>query len=247
MVPIAESLESRCLFSTTLAAGAKLVFATPPHSATADDVSRERVVVDLVSAAGRRITRSNPFTVTLRIASGPDVGTALGTLRLSRGQAIFRKLAAKTPALHKVGAYTLDASIDQPLDADTLAISPPITISQGAAAHMTVSGDSLQDYSGTAYFEATLYDQFGNLATNDRSYITIWHNDDSQVGIDTFAPIGSAIIYSPQGSPLGPGFVNGVADFSVQANGGPRTVSVIFADSNPNVNHVRSIGWLAHL
>ncbi|HEY8750454.1 MAG TPA: hypothetical protein VIM11_20890 [Tepidisphaeraceae bacterium] len=229
-----EGLELRTLFSA-VPADAQLVFATQPRNATTDGRPRQGIVVALVNSDGKLIPQSPRGKVALSVASGSNAGDVVASARLMGGNAIFRELG-----LHTVDTYTVRASLGSVISGP----SAPFMILPGVGAEMSVVGYAEAAWSGTANFVATIYDRFGNIATDDISYISLWRNHDRLLGINA---MGMNVVYSKRGTFLGIRFSNGVADFSCQANAGPRTVSVIFADSDRRVNHVHSLKWLAHL
>jgi hypothetical protein len=145
--------------------GAKLVFQAQPTTTIAGEtINQIRVLVE--DAGGHLLTGDNS-AVTLSIASGPDA-TLMGTVTVNavNGVATFDDIVLQT-----AGAYKLSAT-DGTLKSAT---SGNFNINPDAPTQMTFLRDASDVVAGAKMtsIRVQLQDQFGNLATNYKSAVTL--------------------------------------------------------------------------
>jgi hypothetical protein len=145
--------------------GAKLVFQAQPTTTIAGEtINQIRVLVE--DAGGHLLTGDNS-AVTLSIASGPDA-TLMGTVTVNavNGVATFDDIILQT-----AGTYKLSAT-DGTLKSAT---SGNFNINPDAPTQMTFLRDASDVVAGAKMtsIRVQLQDQFGNLATNYKSAVTL--------------------------------------------------------------------------
>jgi hypothetical protein len=167
-----DNMSNTASFGVTVAAATpstatQLVFIQPPTDTTAGDVITPAVTVAVEDQNGDIVTGDDSY-VTLRLISDAHGHPRLsGTLRVhvQNGIATFSDLS-----LTKAGTYSFKAT-DGKL---TSATSSSFQITPAAAVRMLIIQSPTLTGPGKNFdVEVELLDQFGNVATNDTSIVTL--------------------------------------------------------------------------
>ena len=155
-------------FQITPGAASRLAFLTQPSSTVAGTAITPAVQVAIVDAFGNATTAT--ANVTVALGTNPGGGTLSGTTTVAavNGVATFGNLALTNAN----SGYTLDAS------AGTLtgASSSPFNITAGAPYRVTLTQQPSNVSAGaviTPAIQATLYDRYGNLATQATTPVSV--------------------------------------------------------------------------
>jgi FtsP/CotA-like multicopper oxidase with cupredoxin domain len=155
-------------FVISPAAASQLVFVAPPKNAVAGAALKPAIVVQIQDQFGNPVT-GDTSSVTLAIVSGPSGSTFTGvsTIALHNGLATFSSVS-----LGMAGPYTIRAT-------DGLLTSPAstsFTIAPAAATQLVIVQQPTNAAVGASITPALtvkLLDSFGNLATNNRSTVSL--------------------------------------------------------------------------
>jgi RHS repeat-associated protein len=194
------------------AAPSKLVFAQQPSNITAGGTISP-VLLDIEDQYGNIVT-SNTSRVAISLA-GCSSGARLNgatTVNAVNGVAVFNNLSMTT-----AGTYQLEAS-DAILRSG--ALSNPFTVSSGPAVLMkfiNVSANAVHDK--TFSVQVALLDQYGNVATNDSSHVTLSLGTHPKNAILSSATLTAAA-------------VDGIATFSGLSVNFTGSYSLIATDNN---------------
>ena len=191
-------------FNIALAVATKVVFTQQPTDVTAGNVISPAITVSAEDSNGNLAT-TNSSNVTLSIATGS--GTLLGTVTapVVNGVATFNNIS-----LDKAGTYTLQAT-DSGL---TGATSTSFTVAPGTATQIVIAD---QHFVAAQYGPVTLEtilaleDQYGNVATNNSSSVTV--SAGTTLSGQTTVPV-----------------VNGIAQFHSLSTGQLGTYQLTFSD-----------------
>ncbi|HEY1684260.1 MAG TPA: choice-of-anchor tandem repeat GloVer-containing protein [Tepidisphaeraceae bacterium] len=148
----------------TTGTASQLVFTAQPGSATAGG-KLSSITVAVEDSSGNTIT-SNRSKVTLSLVNSSGVKiTGSTSANVKNGQAVFGHLSLRT-----AGTYTLQAS-DGSL---TAADSTPFTINPAAGKKLIFSTEpAATSTANTFSTQLEILDQYGNIATNDTSAVTL--------------------------------------------------------------------------
>ncbi|HZZ42239.1 MAG TPA: hypothetical protein VFE58_04835 [Tepidisphaeraceae bacterium] len=142
-----------------------LVFYRTPQTVVAGKIIAPFIIVYAEDSTGNLI-KTDHSTVTLSMNTGPAGGYLTGgrTATLANGVAIFSKVTIK-----KAGVYTIQASDGT----DTAAISKKLSVVP-AALKMVFTIQPRSGLAGNPFStQVRLVDKFGNLATTDKSKVTL--------------------------------------------------------------------------
>ncbi|MGA3068353.1 MAG: hypothetical protein ABSF29_16025, partial [Tepidisphaeraceae bacterium] len=202
-------------FTIAAAGPAMLVFGQQPTNVTAGSLLTPDVTVYIEDANGNLVTTGNS-SVTLSVASGS--GTLSGTLTVAavNGVATFSSLV-----IDKAGADTLSAA-DGNLASAT---SAQFSVAPAAPSQMLIVDQQFvaQQY-GSVSLDTILVleDQFGNIATNSSSSVTVTAHSGS----------GNVPVSGPLTAPV----VNGFAQFPDLSPGQSGAYTFTFADGSLSVS-----------
>ena len=154
-------------FTVSPAAASKVVYGVQPSNVTAGVAESPSVTVDVEDQFGNIVT-SDSSSVTLAVASGPEIASGTLTVAASGGIATFGNVKLNT-----AGNYTLTASDGALSSAQT---STSFTVSPAAASKVVYGVQPSNVTAGVADSPSIVVDvedQFGNIVTTDSSNVTL--------------------------------------------------------------------------
>jgi hypothetical protein len=153
-------------FNVTPAAASQLIFAQQPSDATAGSTISPAVIVAVEDQFDNVVT-SDSSSVTLTVNAGPGSLGGIVSVQAVNGVATFNNLSLNT-----AGSYALGATDDNFITAT----SSSFNITPAAASQLAFVQQPGNVTSGSTIRPAVtvaVEDQFGNVATNDSSSVTI--------------------------------------------------------------------------